>query len=127
MLPADEFVSEVRRRYDAVPDAVLADADMMQLLLPGLRADFAMLEGYRYEAAAPLACPIVALGGAADPHATLPELDAWRRETTGRFSVQMFEGGHFYVQQEREAVTALIANRLTVLVGALSRWAGAAR
>jgi medium-chain acyl-[acyl-carrier-protein] hydrolase len=126
-LPTDDFVREVRRRYDAVPDAVLADADMMKMLVPGLRADFAMLEGYRYEPAAPLPGPIIALGGSSDPHATLPELEAWRRETRARFSVHTFEGGHFYVQQEREAVTALISNQLSVLVGAMSRWAGVNR
>jgi medium-chain acyl-[acyl-carrier-protein] hydrolase len=126
-LPTDDFVREVRRRYDAVPDAVLADADMMKMLVPGLRADFAMLEGYRYEPAAALPCPIIALGGASDPHATLPELEGWRRETSARFSVHTFEGGHFYVQQEREAVTALISNQLSVLVGAMSRWAGVNR
>jgi medium-chain acyl-[acyl-carrier-protein] hydrolase len=89
-LPADAFVVEVRRRYDAIPDAVLADGDLMQLLLPGLRADFAMLEGYRYEPATPLGCPLA--------------------------------GGHFYLQDERIAVTAMVANHLTVLLGAMARW-----
>jgi medium-chain acyl-[acyl-carrier-protein] hydrolase len=117
----------VRQRYDAIPDAVLADADMMQLLLPGLRADFAMLETYRYEPGAPLPCPIVACGGAADRHASRLELDAWRRETRSRFSLHTFGGGHFYLHDEREAVTTLLANQLTVLVGAMARWTGIAR
>jgi medium-chain acyl-[acyl-carrier-protein] hydrolase len=121
-LPTDEFVTEVRRRYDAVPDAVLADPELTQLLVPGLRADFAMLESYRYEPATPLDCPIVACGGASDPHASRQELEAWRRQTRSRFSVHTFGGGHFYLQHEREAVTALVAAQLSVLLGAMSRW-----
>ena len=126
-LPVEAFVAEARQRYEAIPDAVLADADMMQLLLPGLRADCAMLETYRYEPGAPLACPIVACGGSADRHASRLELDAWRRETRSRFSLHTFGGGHFYLHDEREAVTTLIANQLTVLVGAMTRWTGIAR
>jgi medium-chain acyl-[acyl-carrier-protein] hydrolase len=126
-LPVEAFVAEGRQRDEAIPDAVLADADMMQVLLPGFRADFDMLETYRYEPGAPLACPIVACGGAADGHASRLELDAWRRETRSRFSLHTFGGGHFYLHDEREAVTALIANQLTVLVGAMTRWTGIAR
>lgn len=124
-LPAAEFVAEVRRRYDAVPDAVLGDPDLMQLLLPGLRADFAMLESYQYESRPPLMCPVVACGGAGDPHASRDDLEAWRHETRGRFSVHTFGRGHFYFQEEREAVTALIANQLSVLMSAMGRWTGA--
>ena len=120
-LPAGSFVSEVRRRYGAVPDGVLADPDLMQLLLPGLRADFAMLEGYRYEPGAPLNCPVIACGGVADPHARRDELDAWRRETRNRFNLHTFSGGHFYLQDERVAVTGMVANHLTVLLGAMAR------
>jgi medium-chain acyl-[acyl-carrier-protein] hydrolase len=122
-LPPQEFMTEVQRRYDAIPAAVAADSELMNLLVPGLRADFSMIESYRYEPAAPLRCPIVACGGASDPHATRAELEAWRGETSSRFSVHTFSGGHFYLQREQEAVTALIANQLSVMVAAMARWA----
>jgi surfactin synthase thioesterase subunit len=121
-LPIDEFLDEVRHRYGALPDAVLADPDLVRLLVPGLRADFAMLESYEYRPGPPLDCPIVACSGSSDPHAPLSELDAWSRETKRRFSIRTFCGGHFYFQQERDAVTGLIAGQLTVLLGAMARW-----
>ena len=86
-----------------------------------------MLETYRYEPGAPLALSIVACGGSADRHASRLELDAWRRDINNRFSLHTFGGGHFYLHDEREAVTTLIANQLTVLVGAMTRWTGIAR
>ena len=124
-LPGDEFVTELRRRYEAIPAAVLADSDLMQLLLPGLRADFAMHDTYRYQPGTPLACPIVACGGTVDPYASRSDLEAWRRETEGRFSAHQFGGGHFYLQREQAAVTTLIANQLSVMVSAMARWAAA--
>jgi surfactin synthase thioesterase subunit len=125
-LPTEEFVSEVRARYDVIPDAVLGDADLMQLFLPGLRADVAMAAGYEYAPDAPLPCPIVVCGGSADPRAPRPQLEAWRGETRVRASVHLFAGGPQYVRQEQAAVTALIANQLTVLLGAMSRCSGRA-
>jgi surfactin synthase thioesterase subunit len=120
-LPVDDFLNEVRRRYGALPDAVLADPELVRLLIPGLRADFAMLESYRYQAALPLDCPIVACSGSSDPHATSAELEAWRGETRRRFSARTFGGGHFYLHEEREALIGLIAGQLTVLLGAMAR------
>jgi surfactin synthase thioesterase subunit len=123
-LPAEELVSRVRQRHAAVPRAVLADREMLELFVPGLRADVEMAERYQYAAGVPLACPIVACGGSADPHTSRAQLEAWRTETRGRSSVHLFEGGPLYVQQERAAVTGLIASQLTVMLGAMSRCSG---
>jgi medium-chain acyl-[acyl-carrier-protein] hydrolase len=120
-LPEAAFVAELRRNGNIIPDGVLSDPELMELLLPGLRADSRMLDSYQYEAAEPLHCPIVASGGLADPLASRTDLEAWRSETRGRFSAHMFGGGHSYLYAETEAVTSLIANRMTVLLGALSR------
>ena len=57
----------------------------------------------------------------ADPQAARSDVEGWRRETAGRFSVQRFGGDRSYVQREREALTALIGNHLSVMVGALAR------
>jgi surfactin synthase thioesterase subunit len=123
-LPAPVFLAEVRRRFDGLPDAALSDDESTPLLVRALRADFAMAEGYRYEQAAPFDCPIVACGGAADPHASRSDLDAWRTETRSRLSVHTFAGGHLYLERERAAVTARVANHLSVMLGALARCTG---
>jgi surfactin synthase thioesterase subunit len=124
-LPLEQLITEARRRSDAVaPDAAL-DKELIELMIPGLRADFAMIDGYRYQPAPPLRCPIVACCGAGDPYASRPETEAWRSETTARFSLHTFTGGHFYLQREQEAVTALVANQLSVMVSARARWAAA--
>jgi surfactin synthase thioesterase subunit len=46
---------------------------------------------------APLPCPIHAFGGHDDPLLTESDLYEWRSRTSGEFSVQMLEGGHFYL------------------------------
>jgi medium-chain acyl-[acyl-carrier-protein] hydrolase len=126
-LPADEFVAQLRQRRHVLPADAAADPDVLRMLLPIVRADVGMTESYRYEPASPLRCPIIACDAVADPLASASDVDGWKRETTGRFSVQRFGGDRSYVQREHEALTALIGNHLSVMLGALARSAPAPR
>ena len=49
-LPDREFIAEVHRRYDGIPEDILRDDKMMALLLtvPALRDNLTMKETYRY-------------------------------------------------------------------------------
>ncbi len=110
-LPDDEFVAEVRR-MGGTPDEVLAHAELRALMLPILRADFALSEGYRYADAPPLACPITALGGLADEHVSRERLQGWQMQTSATFSLHMLPGGHFFLHSARPLVLELVARQL---------------
>ncbi len=71
-----------------------------------------MLETYRYVEDEPLTCEIVAIGGRNDPRVNGDGLALWRRQTTGPFWSTTFEGGHFYLQQQREALLSLLGQIL---------------
>jgi medium-chain acyl-[acyl-carrier-protein] hydrolase len=101
-LPDAQFVEEIQRRYNGIPDEVLRHPDLLALLLPGLRADLTLIEAYAHRPGSPLACPVSAYGGVADTEATPAELVGWRQHTRGGFSVQVFPGGHFFVQSAHE-------------------------
>jgi medium-chain acyl-[acyl-carrier-protein] hydrolase len=107
-----EFVAEVRRRYDGIPQEVLAEEELLQLLLPALRADVEALEGYTYSADAPLACPISCFGGEDDRHVSLADLEAWRDETRATATVRTFPGGHFFVDSARDDVVRALGQDL---------------
>jgi medium-chain acyl-[acyl-carrier-protein] hydrolase len=110
---ADEpFVAEMQARYGAIPDAVLADRDLLALLLPGLRADVAVLESYRYRPGAPLDCPVVALGGTEDPHARPSELEPWQAETRAGFSLHLLPGAHFFLHSSQPELMSIIERTL---------------
>lgn len=110
--PDGEFIAEVQRRYGPFPDEVLRDHEMMALVLPVLRADFTIKENYRYVDGPPLECPITALGGDHDDSASVDELTAWRHHTCSDFHLDMFPGGHFFVESARAAMLKMIAARL---------------
>jgi medium-chain acyl-[acyl-carrier-protein] hydrolase len=103
-LPDDAFVAAIRRRYNGIPAAVLEHPELLQLLLPALRADIAALERHTHRAGPPLDCPILALGGSRDPVVPAGELAHWRAATNDEFAQRVFEGDHFYLQATREAL-----------------------
>lgn len=112
-LPTAAFI-EVLRDYGGTPAELLDNRDMMELLLPGLRADFALDEGYAYRPEPPLAVPIHLLLGDRDPEVEpVAARDGWARETAHPLLVHGYAGDHFFVQEHRDAIAALLAAVLT--------------
>jgi medium-chain acyl-[acyl-carrier-protein] hydrolase len=94
-LPEGEFLVELRR-LNGIPGKVLEEAELMQIMLPVLRADFAVYETYVHSTEPPLNCPISTFGGLQDHRVSRGDLEAWRDQTSGSFSLRMFPGDHFF-------------------------------
>jgi medium-chain acyl-[acyl-carrier-protein] hydrolase len=100
-LPRDAFLEGVRR-YNGIPASALESPELLDLMMPALRADFSVCETYRYSEGPPLACPISAYGGLADPDVQRGDLEAWGLHTTSGHVVRMFPGDHFFLQSCRD-------------------------
>jgi len=106
-LPDEQLIERAR-----VPPEMQSNRDMLDLVLPALRADFAMSERYRYRPGVPLACPITALGGAADKDVPPTALEAWRSYTIGPFAMRVLPGGHLYLLDAVPLVTSVVGESL---------------
>jgi medium-chain acyl-[acyl-carrier-protein] hydrolase len=115
-LPEPEFVEQVQR-LNGTPDAVLQHKDLRELVLPLLRADFAINETYGYSSEPPLACPISAFGGLEDDRATQEELAAWQIQTCGTWALRMFPGDHFFLRSAHEALLQALSHDVRRLTG----------
>ncbi len=99
-LPDPEFLNELRN-YGATPEEVLTDNELMQLLLPRLRADFSLVGTYKYTKRAPLNCPITTFGGTRDGKVDISSLKAWRCHTDSSFVLNLLPGDHFFLHSNR--------------------------
>ena len=117
MLP-EEALIETLRVFNGTPPAVLAQRDLMALLLPTLRADFEIAELYAYRPGVRLAVPLSVLAGRSDGEVDEAQLHAWSLETTGDCEFHWFDGDHFFVHSSRDAVLAVVAAQLAAGVGA---------
>ena len=111
-LPDSEFLEKLRC-LNGMSKEIQAHAELIQLLLPILRADFAVCESYVYEVDDPLDCPISAFGGLRDEYVSRKSLEAWREQTSASFSLRMFPGDHFYLNTDRALLLRTLARELT--------------
>lgn len=110
-LPESEFLEELRR-LNGTPAEVLEHAELRELVLPALRADFAVCETYVYTEDHPLECPIAALGGLQDSEVPREDLEAWRMQTQSAFSLRMLPGDHFFLNKEQPLLLQALVREL---------------
>jgi amino acid adenylation domain-containing protein len=118
---ADADLAALVRQLGLVPDEVLVNTALLDLILPPLKADFELSETFRWGGQRPLPIPITVLGGHADTLVTEADLSAWADCTAASFDMHMFEGGHFYTQDRQREVMALIAQAVDADVGRLEK------
>jgi medium-chain acyl-[acyl-carrier-protein] hydrolase len=111
-LPDAELKLELHRLGGTPPALLTDDSDLIDFLLPCVRADFTLWERYVCTTGAPLTCPITAFGGVDDPRATAEELRGWQAHTSGAFELQLFDGGHFFVNERADDVAGAITRAL---------------
>jgi medium-chain acyl-[acyl-carrier-protein] hydrolase len=110
-LPDEAFKAELRR-LNGTPESVLQDDELMTLVLPLLRNDFALSEMYQSHESKRLDCQVTAFGGQADQEVSLNSLQAWRNVTTGKFRIILYSGDHFYLHKCRHALMKSVAKLL---------------
>lgn len=111
------FLAHVRTLGGLDPD-VLAHPDLIDLVLPALRADYEASEAHTPDPAAILTAPITALGGLHDPAAPPGALIAWARHTAGPFSRVTLPGGHFALFDQEHNVLRTVRSTLAAAVRA---------
>lgn len=114
-LMSDRELIEELRQLNGTPAKLLEHAELMELILPIMRADLEVCETYAYQAEEPLPFPITAFGGSEDPGLTQEDLRAWREQTQGAFQLRMFAGDHFFVDGQRANVMRVIREQLATL------------
>jgi surfactin synthase thioesterase subunit len=117
-----EFVAEMSRRFDGIPEAVRVNEELLKLLLPAMRGDMQLLETYEYAEEPPLVADIFALGGTDDRAVSATALADWRRHTAGRFSNRMLPGNHFFLFQSGERETSEPPAAVKVIAHQLPRY-----
>lgn len=102
-LPDDRFLAELRR-LNGTPRELLENEELMELLLPLLRADMGICESYGYTPEDPLDVPVSVLGGDEDPEVPVPDLAPWSEETSRECTLRTYPGDHFFIHGARESV-----------------------
>ena len=108
----DTALREELRELGGTPSELVEHDQLMDLLLPILRADFQVVDSDPQNGGVPLVAPLRALGGASDPHVPAGDLEHWRSLTSGHFDAQTYPGDHFYATREPSRLVHAISEGL---------------
>lgn len=114
-LKDDAFIKKMNGLYEAIPEAVINNEELRNLLLPTLRADIKMLETYKHEPQEPLDCEILTLHGTEDIAVLPKHISPWR-EVGKSYRHRSFAGGHFFIREHQVAVLKVINGRIRRLL-----------
>lgn len=109
-----ELIDELQR-LDGTPREVFQHPDLLAIVLPHVRADFVLLDNWRFEPSPPLDIPICALAGMQDSHASLGSVAAWSEWTSAGFELLTYPGGHFFLHEHEIQVAHDVSDRMTAV------------
>lgn len=98
-------------KQGGTPQELFESPDLLRQTLQTLRADYRVCDSYRSVGHGALAAPIHVFAGRQDD-IRAEQLQAWSLETSGRFGIDWFEGGHFFLRQNEAALLAAIVRGL---------------
>lgn len=107
--PTDAEILRDLRLQGAAPPELYEDPELLELVMPGLRADYAMALGYRYREGPRLTAAVVALGGDAD--VPEPKLAAWAEQSAAPCETRVWKGDHMYLLRCAEDLSGFVAER----------------
>ncbi len=109
-LPDAAFV--VRIRENGYDHPALDDPELLEIVLPTLRADVALLESYRPGPAVPVDLPITAIRGAGDAHVGAQDAAEWAAFTSAAFALHDVPGDHMYLARSPADALRLVGRTL---------------
>jgi acyl transferase domain-containing protein/surfactin synthase thioesterase subunit/acyl carrier protein len=109
----DDVFADMLRRFDiGATDEFLNSPELRRLLLPLVRADFAMAFHYRFTPAPPWNAPVTCFLGLGDPYVTREEALEWGRYTETEFRLVLRPTAHFLIVDDRRVIVDTINREL---------------
>lgn len=105
-LSREDLLKEVTK-MGGIQQEIMSHPELVELMVPILRADFRAIETFDYTTFPHLNVPILVLGGTTDSIRE-DQLQAWESITSEKCEVKMVEGGHFFLFQNVSNVASFI-------------------
>lgn len=110
-LPDRDFLYELKN-LGGTPSDILENPDILEILLPVIRADLEAAHHWHVAEHCDLRIPITVFGGAEDRGIPTEALADWASCTSGSVEIHLHPGGHFFVHDEFPAVIDCIRGHL---------------
>lgn len=110
-LPDKEFIKEILD-MGGTPLKVFQDKELMDIFLPIIRADYKIVEEYKYnKIQGKILCPMTIFNGKEDK-IDIEHIEKWREYAGNGIDIINFEGGHFFIYEKIKEITKIINDKL---------------
>jgi surfactin synthase thioesterase subunit len=108
----DRALIERITRLQGTDPVVFQDEELLRMVLPAIRNDYAMASAYRHLPVPVLRVPVTVLTGDSDPNVSVEQARRWSEVAGGPFALKVLPGGHFYLNDRTDSVGHIIAEAL---------------
>ncbi|ATL65694.1 thioesterase II family protein [Nocardia terpenica] len=105
----DEQILDHLTALEGTGAEVLASREVMRMALPVVKADYRAFDDYTCARDIKVQARIAALGGTEDPYVTPRDLYGWADHSAQELEVTVFDGGHFYLNDNVAGIAELLA------------------
>lgn len=95
-LPQEQFLAQLKA-YNFTPDEVLENAELMEIFIPMLRADFSLSDTHQFQVKPSLEADASLYWGNEDDDIPKEDILAWENLIQGQCKLVEFNGGHFFI------------------------------
>ena len=113
-LPREELIRALHR-MGGMQEEVAQDQELLDLLLPILRADLTLCDLYGFAPDTQLDCPFQLYAGRDDMEVPPEDMESWSEHSTQSSSLRIFPGGHFFLRSAGDALMQAIGSALARL------------
>ncbi|EON73885.1 thioesterase II family protein [Lysinibacillus sphaericus] len=92
---ADHYLIQELHRQGGTPQQLLENQEFINFVIPSIKNDYILHESFSYNGQK-LNTPIIAHYGEDDMDLTETDILQWQEMTHNEFSIQKFQGGHFF-------------------------------
>ncbi|KQW56602.1 thioesterase [Variovorax sp. Root411] len=107
----DAALTAELRKQGGTPEEVFASAELMRITLDTLGADYRVCKSFTYAVDAPLPMPLHVFAGRQDD-IDAQRIDAWSAHAGDAFTLDWFDGGHFFIRQREAAFLDALTRRV---------------
>lgn len=100
------------KNLKGTPAIIFENEELLQVMLPIIRADYKVCQAYIYYRESPLDIPLVAIGGREDDAVPKSQILSWREQTRLKFKSYFIDGDHFFCHTHEEELTQILIREL---------------
>lgn len=89
--------------------------EFLRRIFPTMQNDMDLIMSYKYQAGEKLDLPILAFGAEQDDVVALAELEQWREQTNGDFTMYSVHGDHWFLSRNKEFIKGKIEESISKL------------